>query len=170
MLTRVSQEHSKIEKSFCGSHTRCWKGWRSPPHASAQTISTFYIRGEFTNERRSLERAIDVARSIIAPIDIHVALGHGAYICGEETALIEALEGKRGMPRLKPPFPTERGFRNKPTLMHNVETACCIPAIIHRGGSWFKDRGKTEPGFKAVLRIGARPATWCLRATVRFNT
>jgi NADH:ubiquinone oxidoreductase subunit F (NADH-binding) len=113
-----------------------------------------YIRGEFTNERRSLEKAIAIATPNIAPIKIHVALGHGAYICGEETALIEALEGKRGMPRLKPPYPTEQGFRNKPTLMHNVETACCVPAIIDRGGEWFKSLGKTEAGSKLYCVSG----------------
>jgi NADH:ubiquinone oxidoreductase subunit F (NADH-binding) len=113
-----------------------------------------YIRGEFTSERRSLEKAIEIAKDKIAPIKIHVALGHGAYICGEETALIEALEGKRGMPRLKPPYPTEKGFRNKPTLMHNVETVCCIPAIIDRGGQWFKNLGKTEAGSKLYCVSG----------------
>lgn len=113
-----------------------------------------YIRGEFTNEIRSLQNAISEAEAKVAPIKIHVAMGHGAYICGEETALIEALEGKRGMPRLKPPYPTERGFRQKPTLMHNVETACCVPAIIHRGGEWFKAQGRTEPGSKLYCVSG----------------
>ena len=113
-----------------------------------------YIRGEFTNEIRALQAAIEIASPHIAPIKIHVALGHGAYICGEETALIEALEGKRGMPRLKPPFPTEMGFRNKPTLMHNVETACCVPAIVTRGGAWFKALGKTEAGSKLYCVSG----------------
>ncbi|MEM7457475.1 MAG: SLBB domain-containing protein, partial [Planctomycetota bacterium] len=113
-----------------------------------------YIRGEFTNERRNLEKAVAHARQIIAPIKIHIALGHGAYICGEETALIEALEGKRGMPRLKPPYPTEKGFRNKPTLMQNVETICCVPSIIHRGGEWFKEQGRTEAGSKLYCVSG----------------
>ena len=113
-----------------------------------------YIRGEFVDEVRSLERAIRDVAAEIAPIEIHVAKGHGAYICGEETALIESLEGKRGMPRLKPPYPTEKGFRGKPTLMHNVETACCVPAIIHRGGNWFKELGRTEPGSKLYCVSG----------------
>ena len=113
-----------------------------------------YIRGEFTNEIRSLRNAIEESAEKIAPIKIHVALGHGAYICGEETALIESLEGKRGMPRLKPPYPTEKGFRDKPTLMHNVETACCVPPIIHRGGAWFKQQGRTEAGSKLYCVSG----------------
>lgn len=113
-----------------------------------------YVRGEFTNEIRSLQTAMDEAAEKIGPIKLHMSLGHGAYICGEETALIESLEGKRGMPRLKPPYPTERGFRNKPTLMHNVETACCVPAIVDRGGEWFKGLGKTEAGSKLYCVSG----------------
>jgi NADH:ubiquinone oxidoreductase subunit F (NADH-binding) len=113
-----------------------------------------YIRGEFTNEVRALRKAIAEAETLIAPIRIHVALGHGAYICGEETALLESLEGKRGMPRLKPPFPTEFGFRGKPTLMQNVETICCVPSIVSRGGRWFKACGRTEPGSKLYCISG----------------
>ncbi len=113
-----------------------------------------YIRGEFTNEIRSLEKAIAEARSRLGEIEVHIAKGHGAYICGEETALLESLEGKRGMPRLKPPFPTEKGFRGKPTLMHNVETAACVPAIIERGGDWFKAQGRTEAGSKLYCISG----------------
>ena len=130
-----------------------------------------YIRGEFTNEVRSLRAAVEEAESKIAPIKIHVSLGHGAYICGEETALIESLEGKRGMPRLKPPFPTEKGFRNKPTLMHNVETACCVPAIVMRGGAWFKDLGRTEPGSKLYCVSGHvnRPGVYELPLGVNLD-
>ena len=123
-------------------------------HVTGARDIYIYIRGEFTNEIRSLNNAISEAENKIAPIKIHVAHGHGAYICGEETALIEALEGKRGMPRLKPPYPTERGFRQKPTLMHNVETACCVSSIVHRGGEWFKNQGKTEAGSKLYCVSG----------------
>ena len=70
--------------------------------------------------------------------DVYLHRGAGAYICGEEMALIESLEGKKGMPRLKPPFPTEFGLWGKPTLMHNVETIACVPAIVQRGGEWCK--------------------------------
>ncbi|MCA9618698.1 MAG: SLBB domain-containing protein, partial [Myxococcales bacterium] len=71
-----------------------------------------------------------------------------------ETALLESLEGKRGMPRLKPPFPTEQGFRNKPTLMHNVETIACVPSIVMRGGEWFRSKGRTEAGSKLYCISG----------------
>ena len=121
-----------------------------------------YIRGEFTGERRALERAIDEAGNALSAFRLHLANGHGAYICGEETALMESLEGKRGMPRLKPPFPTECGFRGKPTLMHNVETSACVPAILRRGGSWFKSLGRAEPGTKLYCASGhvVRPGVY----------
>ncbi|MFK7769486.1 MAG: NADH-ubiquinone oxidoreductase-F iron-sulfur binding region domain-containing protein [Mariniblastus sp.] len=113
-----------------------------------------YIRGEYTNEYRAIEAAIAEAKEQLADFDFTIVKGHGAYICGEETALLESLEGKRGMPRLKPPYPTESGFRNKPTLIHNVETIACVPAIIHRGGEWFKSLGKTEAGSKLYCISG----------------
>ncbi len=88
--------------------------------------------------------------------------GHGAYICGEETALLEALEGKRGMPRMKPPFPVEKGFRDKPTLIQNVESIACVPAILNRGGEWFANAGRTQPGSKLYCLSGhvARPGVY----------
>lgn len=113
-----------------------------------------YIRGEFTNEIRALQTAIKESLEVIGDLTINIVTGHGAYICGEETALLESLEGRRGMPRLKPPYPTEKGFRGKPTLMHNVETATCVPSIIERGGEWFKAQGKTEAGSKLYCVSG----------------
>ena len=110
-----------------------------------------YVRGEFPAPKRALVAALDAARArgdLGTDIRWHVVDGHGAYICGEETALLEALEGKRGMPRMKPPFPVEKGFRDKPTLIQNVETIACLPAILERGGEWFRALGRTEPGTK----------------------
>ena len=125
---------------------------------AAETIGThsiyIYIRGEYTNEYRALMKAIDESKSQLADFEVNVVKGHGAYICGEETALLESLEGKRGMPRLKPPYPTESGFRGKPSLIHNVETIACVPAIIHRGGEWFKSLGRTEAGSKLYCISG----------------
>ena len=95
-----------------------------------------YIRGEFGDVKVSLIRALDHARAeglIPEQLRWHFVDGHGAYICGEETALLEALEGKRGLPRMKPPFPVEKGFRQKPTLIQNVETIACLPSILERG-------------------------------------
>jgi len=113
-----------------------------------------YIRGEYVNEYRVLEKAIAEAANQLDGFEFKIVKGHGAYICGEETALLESLEGKRGMPRLKPPYPTESGFRNKPTLIHNVETIACVPPIIHRGGAWFNSLGKTEAGSKLYCISG----------------
>jgi NADH:ubiquinone oxidoreductase subunit F (NADH-binding) len=113
-----------------------------------------YIRGEFTAERKRVEQAIGEAGDHISKFSWNIVSGHGAYICGEETAMLESMEGKRGMPRLKPPFPTEFGFRGMPTLIHNVETAACIPAIISRGGMWFKGLGVNEPGTKLYCVSG----------------
>ncbi|MEL7496522.1 MAG: NADH-ubiquinone oxidoreductase-F iron-sulfur binding region domain-containing protein [Planctomycetota bacterium] len=113
-----------------------------------------YIRGEYVNEYAALVQAVEDAAEPLAEFDIHIVQGHGAYICGEETALLESLEGKRGMPRLKPPYPIEYGFRGKPSLIHNVETIACVPAIIDRGGDWFRELGKTEAGAKLYCISG----------------
>jgi len=113
-----------------------------------------YIRGEFKAELASLEACLAEAGPALADFGWHFHRGHGAYICGEETALIESLEGKRGMPRLKPPFPTEFGFRGKPTLMHNVETIACVPYIVRAGGQAFHDQGRTEAGSKLYCISG----------------
>ncbi|HEX2253668.1 MAG TPA: NADH-ubiquinone oxidoreductase-F iron-sulfur binding region domain-containing protein [Thermoanaerobaculia bacterium] len=126
-----------------------------------------YVRGEFGRARRALEAALAAAREAgaLGPVEHvawHFADGHGAYICGEETALLESLEGKRGMPRMKPPFPVAVGFRGKPTLIQNVETIACVPAILERGGAWFRAAGRTEPGTKLYCLSGhvARPGVY----------
>ncbi len=135
-----------------------------------------YVRGEFGRARASLEAALAEARArgdldAVDGVGWHFVDGHGAYICGEETALLEALEGKRGMPRMKPPFPVEHGFRGKPTLVQNVETIACVPAILGRGGEWFRNAGRTEPGSKLYCLSGhvARPGVYeaPLGATMR---
>ena len=115
-----------------------------------------YIRGEFRQPRRWLEKAIAEAEEagVLQGLQVLLVAGHGAYICGEETALLEAMEGRRGMPRIKPPYPTEKGFRGKPTLMNNVETLACVPAIIQRGGPWFKELGRDEAGSKLYCVSG----------------
>ena len=140
---------------------------------AAVTIQTdqiyVYIRGEYTNEYRELERAIAEVSGVGGPLadfEITLVKGHGAYICGEETALLESLEGKRGMPRLKPPYPTESGFRGKPSLIHNVETIACVPAIVHRGGEWFKSLGRTEAGSKLYCISGHVKNPGVLRVAV----
>lgn len=116
-----------------------------------------YVRGEFGQVKAALLRALQEARDRGELDDgprWHFVDGHGAYICGEETALLEALEGKRGMPRMKPPYPVEKGFRGKPTLIQNVESIACVPAIVRRGGDWFRKAGATEAGSKLYCLSG----------------
>lgn len=111
-----------------------------------------YVRGEFPEEKDSLEAAL--AKGGLEAFDFRFVVGHGAYICGEETALIESIEGRRGMPRIKPPYPTQYGLWGKPTLMNNVETLACVPDILLRGGQRFRDLGITEPGTKLYCLSG----------------
>lgn len=115
-----------------------------------------YLRGEFEVPSGVIAQAIAKLEETNRYPDItfHMHAGQGAYICGEETALLEALEGKRGMPRLKPPFPVEVGLWGKPTLVHNVETIAYIPGIVLKGGAWFKNLGRTEPGTKLYCISG----------------
>lgn len=111
-----------------------------------------YIRGEFYNEASNVQKAIDEAydAKLIgknacgsgADVDIYLHRGAGAYICGEETALLESLEGKKGQPRLKPPFPAGAGLYGCPTTINNVESIAVVPSILRRGASWFASIGK----------------------------
>jgi NADH-quinone oxidoreductase subunit F len=111
-----------------------------------------YVRGEFIREREALQVAVDEAYAdgLLGKdaagsgwdYDIYVHHGAGAYICGEETALIESLEGKKGMPRLKPPFPANMGLYGCPTTVNNVESIAVAPTICRRGGAWFAGLGR----------------------------
>jgi len=132
-----------------------------------------YLRGEFGEPWKAMEAAIAAFTDggHLDGLQFHLHAGHGAYICGEETALLEALEGKRGMPRLKPPFPTDVGLHGKPTLIHNVETIACVPSIVLRGGEWFRGLGGDEPGSKLYCISGhvARPGTYELPLGVTLD-
>ncbi len=105
-----------------------------------------YLRDEYAGVRALLEREIDALRArppVDAPLPaIHLRRGAGAYICGEESALIESIEGKRGMPRLRPPYVAEVGLFGRPTLAHNVETLHWVPEILERGANWFASHGR----------------------------
>ncbi len=119
--------------------------------ATQASVAYLYMRFEYIEATRILERAIDEAKAagllgknILGSgfdLEIYVHRGAGAYICGEETGLIESLEGKRGWPRIKPPFPAVEGAFRKPTVVNNVETLCCVPHIVARGVDWFKSIG-----------------------------
>lgn len=111
-----------------------------------------YVRGEFWYEQVQLQKAVDEAyrKGLIGKnacgsgkdFDVYVCSGAGAYICGEETGLIESLEGKPGRPRLKPPFPANTGLYGCPTTVTNVETVAVCPTIMRRGAEWFKGFGR----------------------------
>jgi NADH:ubiquinone oxidoreductase subunit F (NADH-binding)/NADH:ubiquinone oxidoreductase subunit E len=124
-----------------------------------------YIRGEYINQAQRLRRAIieaeqagwlgDGIHGSDYSFHIHVHLGAGAYICGEETALIESLEGKRGEPRTRPPYPPTYGYHGLPTLVNNVESFAAVPAIIQNGASWYRSlSGAAIPGTKIYMLLG----------------
>jgi formate dehydrogenase len=104
-----------------------------------------YLREEYATARARLESAIDELRAagLLEGLPVEIVVGAGSYVCGEETALLESLEGRRGMPRLRPPFPAERGYLGLPTLINNVETLAHIPAILRNGGAWFAGLGQS---------------------------
>ena len=120
--------------------------------AMGARVGYIYIRGEFIHERECLQRAIQQAygAGLLGKnaagskwdFDLYVHHGAGAYICGEETALLESLEGKKGQPRLKPPFPANVGLYGAPTTINNVETIAVVPEILRRGASWFAGLGR----------------------------
>jgi NADH-quinone oxidoreductase subunit F len=122
--------------------------------AMGAVAAYIYIRGEFANEAKNLQHAIDEAyeAGLIGKnasgsgydYDVYLHRGAGAYICGEETALLESLEGKKGMPRLKPPFPAAVGLYGCPTTVNNVETIAVAPTIMRRGGAWFSGLGRPK--------------------------
>jgi NADH-quinone oxidoreductase subunit F len=126
-------------------------------HALRVKTAFIYVRGEMTLGAKRLQQAIDEAyrgeclgRNLLGTgmdLDINLFVGAGAYICGEETALLESLEGKRGQPRLKPPFPATVGLYGCPTVINNVETLCNLPHIIAHGPEWYTAMGtEKSPG------------------------
>jgi NADH-quinone oxidoreductase subunit F len=123
-----------------------------------------YLRGEFMDEVYTrVEQALaeayehgwlgrDIAGSGI-DFDLYNVLGAGAYICGEETALLESLEGKKGLPRFKPPFPAQYGVYGRPTTVNNTETLASVPTVLHRGGDWFAGLGVENAGGTKIFSV-----------------
>jgi len=127
--------------------------------AYAMQITTIYvyIRGEYGDYIKMMEKAIDdaykkgyIGKNIFDSdysVDFYVHSGAGAYICGEETSMLESLEGKRGYPRVKPPFPAQKGLWGRPTTINNIETLSHVVSVINKGADWFKNVGaKNHPG------------------------
>jgi NADH-quinone oxidoreductase subunit F len=126
-------------------------------YAMGADVGYNYMRGEFMDEpairfTQALKEAYEkgyLGKNILGTdtsIDLYPSLGAGAYICGEETALLNSLEGKRGLPRFKPPFPANCGLYGKPTTINNTETLSSVPAIMRNGGKWFADLGIPNSG------------------------
>jgi NADH-quinone oxidoreductase subunit F len=142
-------------------------------YAIGGKVAYIYIRGEFHEGYRALQGAVDeayaagyVGRNILGTgvdVDVYVHRGAGSYECGEETALIESLEGKRGQPRLKPPFPAAVGVFGCPTIVNNVETIACVPLILEKGAAWFASMGTEKNGGPKLYSISGdvmRPGSY----------
>ena len=134
-------------------------------------VCYIYIRGEFIDERKILETALEEAYSegLVGKnacktgldIDIFIHGGAGAYICGEETALLESLEGKKGLPRLKPPFPATSGLFGCPTTVNNVESIAVVPEILRRGSDWFSSLGRPRSTGTKIFCISGHVNSPC---------
>ena len=161
----------------------CLEGFLISAWAIRASIVFIYIRGEFVAGYRTLGRAIEAARAkgfigrnVLGSgwdIDVILHRGAGAYICGEETALMESLEGKRGYPRLKPPFPAQHGVYGSPTTINNVETLACLPSIVDRGAAWFAGIGReknTGPKLYCLSGHVLRPGVYEAELGVPFET
>ena len=134
-------------------------------YATGAQEGYIYIRGEYASQADRLERSVEQAEAAGwlgeniqgsgFSFYVHVHRGAGAYICGEETALIESLEGKRGEPRNRPPYPPTAGFRNLPTLVNNVESYYAVPAILLYGATWYRSLSSyPTPGTKMYMILG----------------
>jgi NADH-quinone oxidoreductase subunit F len=142
---------------------RLLEGCLIAAHTLNLRATYIYIRGEMKLGAERLDDAIDelyaaglLGSNILGTKlqhDIYVHRGAGAYICGEETAMIESLEGKAGQPRLKPPFPAVVGVFSCPTVVNNVETIACLPTIIERGGDWFAEAGSDRNGGPKLVQL-----------------
>ena len=131
-----------------------------------------YIRGEYVREKELLQQAIDAAydAGLIGVnaagsgwnFDIYLHHGAGAYICGEETALLESLEGKKGMPRMKPPFPAVAGLYGCPTTVNNVESIAVVPTILRRGAGWFARIGRPRNSGTKIFAISGHVNNPCV--------
>jgi NADH-quinone oxidoreductase subunit F len=148
-----------------GDPHRIIEGMVIAAHAVGASRGYIYVRGEYPRAFRIMSDAVVEARqagftgaailgSALA-FEIEMRLGAGAYICGEETALLESIEGKRGLPRIKPPFPTTHGLFGKPTVINNVETFCNVPLIVERGAAEYRKLGtERSPGPKLFCVSG----------------
>jgi len=150
-------------------------------YAIGATVGYNYIHGEIFAEYLRFEEALEEARAagylgrdVLGggfDFELHAHHGFGAYICGEETALLESLEGKKGQPRFKPPFPASYGLYGKPTTINNTETFAAVPAIIVNGGDWFLNLGKPNNGGTKIFSVSGhvnRPGNYEVKLGTPF--
>src|SRR3954453_5275883 len=151
--------------------------------AAGANKAFIYIRGEYDLQAGMLENAVKEAygkgylgANVLGSgfnVDLVVHRGAGAYICGEETALLDSLEGKRGNPRLKPPFPANQGLYQGPTLINNVETLCNVPLVIEHGAAWFKQHGTEQSAGTKVVSVSGnvqRPGNYEIELGIPART
>lgn len=142
-------------------------------YAIQATESFVFLRWAYKTAAKAMEKAIDEAyaagylgRNILGSgfdLEMHVHVSVGRYMCGEETGLLNALEGKRATPRAKPPFPQTSGLFGKPTIVNNIETLCNLPHIVNRGAEWFKGLSHSEEGGTKIYGVSGkvkRPGAW----------
>jgi NADH-quinone oxidoreductase subunit F len=142
-------------------------------YAIGADVAYIFLRGEYATAAKRLKRAIGEAqykgylgRNILGSgysLTLYLHTSAGRYICGEETALLSALEGKRALPRTKPPYPQASGLWGKPTVVNNVETLYCVPHIINRGAQWFKNLSRGKDGGTKIYGVSGRvqrPGAW----------
>ncbi|EMD84271.1 NADH-quinone oxidoreductase subunit NuoF [Pacificimonas flava] len=141
-------------------------------YAMRARAAYIYIRGEYIREAEALQRAIDEAydKGLLGKnaaksgydFDVYMHRGAGAYICGEETAMLESLEGKKGQPRLKPPFPAGAGLYGHPTTVNNVESIAVVPEILRRGSGWFSGFGRENNHGTKLFQISGHVERPCV--------
>jgi len=127
--------------------------------AIRSALGFVYVRGEYVQPWRRFSAAVKEAYDaglLGQGFDIVVHRGAGAYICGEETGLLSSLEGKKGWPKIKPPFPAIKGAFSQPTIVNNVETLCCVPPIVSRGAAWFAGLGSKTQGGTRMYSVSGR--------------
>lgn len=153
-------------------------------YAMGTRVAYNYMRGEFMDEPyQRFEQALQEAyrenylgKHVLGTdvqVDIYATLGAGAYICGEETALLESLEGKKGMPRFKPPFPANFGLYGRPTTINNTESFASVPTILRKGGKWFLNQGVTNSGGTKCFSVSGhvnRPGNFEVPLGIPFAT
>jgi NADH-quinone oxidoreductase subunit F len=159
------------------------EGMAIAAYTMGATVGYNYIRGEFFEPYERVEQALSEAYSAgllgenilgsNVSFDLHNHLGAGAYICGEETALLNSLEGKKGQPRFKPPFPANFGLYGRPTTINNTETFASVPVIMEKGGQWFLDLGKPNNGGSKCFSVSGhvnKPGNYEIPLGTPFKT